>query len=357
MAIKGGSEAAVSGVPGAGAIVVNTGSSSGIAAGRSRIVTQDSPGVPGAAEEGDMFGSVLATGDLDGDGYTDVVAGTPDEEVGTDVEGGTVAVLWGSASGLDGGTTLTDPAPTTHDRFGAHLAVGDFTGDGRPDLAVGTSDNGVWVFDGVPRTGATEPRRLETAIVADSSKYYRSLTAGDFDGDGTDDLAVGGRYEGDGGFGGATLVYTAAAGTPTVLRDEAHAAASADFDGDGSDDLVLGSPDGNSVTAYRGGAEGLRASARTTLTQDSPGVPGADEPEDSFGEAVATGDVDGDGYADVAVGAEFETVGSVASTGSVVVLRGSAAGLTGDGAQAVHQGTSGVPGANEAYDRFGAAVR
>ncbi|MGW7521587.1 integrin alpha, partial [Streptomyces sp. NPDC054796] len=49
--------------------------------------------------------------------------------------------------------------------------------------------------------------------------------------------------------------------------------------------------------------------------------------------------------------------GSVANTGSVVVLRGSAAGLTGDGAQAVHQGTGGVPGANEAYDRFGAAVR
>ncbi|MGW7518691.1 FG-GAP-like repeat-containing protein, partial [Streptomyces sp. NPDC054796] len=46
------SEAAVSGVARAGAIVVNTGSSSGIAAGRSRIVTQDSAGVPGAAEEG-----------------------------------------------------------------------------------------------------------------------------------------------------------------------------------------------------------------------------------------------------------------------------------------------------------------
>ncbi|WPO70805.1 MULTISPECIES: FG-GAP and VCBS repeat-containing protein [unclassified Streptomyces] len=351
------SEAAVSGASGAGAVVVNTGSSSGVSAGRTQIVTQNSSGVPGAAEKGDEFGAALATGDLNGDGYTDVVAGTPNEDVDGDADGGTVAVLWGSKSGLAGGTTLPDPAPAAHDLFGNRLAVGDFDGDGRPELAVGTSRDDVWIFDGVTRSGTAGHRELKTAIAPDGSDHYRSLAAGDFDGDGRDDLVVGGRYDEDGSFDGASLVYPGASGTYTALPDEAHAAATGDFDGDGRDDLLLGSPDDNSVITYAGTAEGLKASARRTLTQDSPGVPGADEPEDAFGEAVAVGDLNGDGYADAAVGAEFETIGSVANAGEVVVLRGSAEGLTGTGAEVVHQGTEGVPGANEAYDRFGSAVR
>ncbi|MEU1120962.1 MULTISPECIES: FG-GAP and VCBS repeat-containing protein [unclassified Streptomyces] len=351
------SEATVSGVEDAGAIVVNTGSSGGVSADRAQIVTQNSAGVPGAAEKGDRFGSALATGDLNGDGYTDVVAGTPHEKVGDDADGGTVAVLWGSKSGLSGGTTLADPAPAAHDLFGNRLAVGDFDGDGSPDLAVGTGSNDVWILGGVTKSGAHGQRQLKTAIVADSSEYYRSLAAGDFDGDGKDDLVVAGRYDEDGSFDGASLVYPGAAGAYTALPDEGHSAAAGDFDGDGRDDLLLGSPDADAVTAYAGGAEGLTVSHRRTLTQDSAGVPGATEDGDAFGEAVAAGDVDGDGRADAAVGVEFETVGSVADTGEVVVLRGSADGLTGAGAQVVHQGSAGVPGANEAYDRFGSAVR
>ncbi len=351
------SEAAVSGVPRAGAIVVNTGSSAGVSAGRTDIVTQGSPGVPGALEENDEFGSALATGDLDGDGYTDIVAGTPDEKVGSDVAGGAVTVLWGSRSGIVGGADLPDPAPTQHDRFGDRLVVGDFDGDGNPELAVGTSGNDVWIFGAIARGGAGERRRLTTAIAPESSDYYRDLAAGDFDADGRDDLVVGGRYDEDGSYGGASLVYDGALGDPTVLPDEAHAAATGDFDADGRDDLIVGSRDENSVTAYAGAAAGLSSSGRRTLTQESRGVPGATEPEDSFGEAVAVGDIDGDGFADAAVGVEFETIGSVPNAGGVVVLRGSADGLTGVGSQAVHQGTAGVPGANEPYDRFGAAVR
>lgn len=350
------SEAAVSGVLGAGAIVVNTGSSAGVSAGRTQIVSQGSPGVPGALEENDEFGSALATGDLDGDGYSDIVAGTPDEKVGGDVAGGAVTVLWGSRSGIVGGTNLPDPAPTQHDRFGDRLVVGDFDGDGHPELAIGTSGNDVWIFGAITRDGAAERRRLATAIAPESSDYYRDLAAGDFDGDGRDDLVVGGRYDEDGSYDGASLVYDGALGDPTVLPDEAHTAATGDFDADGRDDLIVGSRDENSVTAYAGTASGLGVSGRRTLTQDSPGVPGGTEPEDSFGEEVSVGDIDGDGFADAAVGVEFETIGSVPNAGGVIVLRGSADGLTGAGSQAVHQGTAGVPGANEPYDRFGAAV-
>ncbi|MFC7469249.1 FG-GAP-like repeat-containing protein [Actinomadura keratinilytica] len=134
-------------------------------------------------------------------------------------------------------------------------------------------------------------------------------------------------------------------------------AATGDFDNDGHDDLLLGSPDNDMVVAYEGSSGGLGTSARRTFTQDTPGVPGVTEPSDFFGEGVAAGDVDGDGYDDIAVGAEYETVGSVPNASSVTILRGSPASLTGTGAQAIHQDTAGVPGANEPYDRFGSAVR
>ncbi|PKR41513.1 VCBS repeat-containing protein [Streptomyces sp. EAG2] len=350
------SEATVSGIDGPGAVVVNTGSANGISAARTQVISQNSAGVPGAAEKEDRFGSALATADLNGDGYTDVVAGTPREQVGDHVEGGTVTLLWGSKSGLSGGTTLPDPAPASGNHFGGHLAVGDFDGDGDPELAVGSHGSGVWIFDSLSKAGAGSHRELSTAIAPGSPDYYRSLTAGDFDGDGADDLVVGGRYDEDGSYDGAALVHPSAREAYTVLPDEAPVAATGDFDNDGHDDLLLGSPDNDMVVAYAGSSGGLGTSARRTFTQDTPGVPGATEPSDFFGEGVAAGDVDGDGYDDIAVGAEYETVGSVPNAGSVTILRGSPAGLTGTGAQAIHQDTAGVPGVNEPYDRFGSAL-
>lgn len=349
------SEATVSGVKGAGAVVVNTGSADGISAGRTQIVSQNSAGVPGAAEADDRFGSALATGDLNGDGYTDVVTGTALEDVDGDADGGTVAVLWGSTSGLSGGTTLPDPAPAAHDEFGNALAVGDFDGDGHPELAVGTSDNNVWIFSGVAKSGAASHRQLSTAIVPDGTDYYRSLTAGDFDGNGADDLVVGGRYEGDGEFGGAARppgggrrvhgpARRRARGRHGRLRQRRPRRPAPRL------------PRQQRGHGLRGRRRGPSRAARRMLTQDSPGVPGATESSDFFGEGVTAGDMDGDGYDDVAVGAEFETVGSVANAGSVTILRGSADGLTGTGSKVVHQDTEGVPGANEAYDRFGSAT-
>jgi hypothetical protein len=90
---------------------------------------------------------------------------------------------------------------------------------------------------------------------------------------------------------------------------------------------------------------------------EARGVPGSNESGDNFGASLAVGDVTGDGYADVAVGVPGEAVGTVAQTGGVALLKGTATGLTGTGAQAFYQTTSGVPGAAEADDWFGSAVR
>lgn len=85
-------------------------------------------------------------------------------------------------------------------------------------------------------------------------------------------------------------------------------------------------------------------------------MPGSAEAGDGFGTDVRVADVNGDGYPDVATGLPGENLGSVADAGAVVVLRGSAKGLTGTGAQVVTQNTPNVPGAAEKGDAFGKAV-
>ena len=76
------------------------------------------------------------------------------------------------------------------------------------------------------------------------------------------------------------------------------------------------------------------------------------EKNDHFGQALASGDFDADGFADLAVGIPGEDIGKKRDTGAVQVLFGSPTGLTARD-QVWHQGKPGVPGANEARDWFG----
>ncbi len=85
-------------------------------------------------------------------------------------------------------------------------------------------------------------------------------------------------------------------------------------------------------------------------------MPDDPESDDRFGGALAVGDVTGDGKADVLVGAPGEDIGSRVDAGSVTLLKGSAARLTGAGAQAFDQNHSAVPDGSEKGDRFGSSV-
>ncbi|MFJ6659553.1 FG-GAP and VCBS repeat-containing protein [Streptomyces sp. NPDC091377] len=363
--------ATVGGKAYAGAVVVNYGSASGISAARRTVLTQNTAGVPGGAEAHDEFGSALASGDLDRDGYADLVIGTEKEDVGGDKDGGGVTVVWGGKDGLSGGSSVPDPTPSAHDAFGLTLAVGDFDGDRRPDLAVGSTGKDVWIHEGLGRnTPATARHKVTADLTTGIVGGARVLASGDLDKDGTADLVVGGSYATDepSAYFDGTQVFLGGEAGPVrqaVLRSGAYeTAAVGDVDGDGHDDVVTGaSPgsvradDGGSVSVWLGGPDGVRTQAAQTLTQDSPGVPGADEPDDWFGHALSLDDIDGDGRADLAVSANFETIGAAELAGSVTVLRGGPAGLTTTGAQSFTQNTAGVPGTAETGDRFGWSLR
>ncbi|QOV41501.1 FG-GAP repeat protein [Streptomyces ferrugineus] len=113
--------------------------------------------------------------------------------------------------------------------------------------------------------------------------------------------------------------YAASAGANSAIP-------TADFNRDGVNDLVAGTrralSSGGTVTVVPGNTEGPDATLKRSLTQNSPGVPGGHESYDYFGEATAWGDINGDGYADLAIGAPGENWGSTKDRGSVTVLYG-----------------------------------
>jgi hypothetical protein len=201
----------------------------------------------------------------------------------------------------------------------------------------------------------------------DSLYFGYDLAAGDFDGDGADDLAIGapGTPVSDQKSAGAThVVYgTVGGGLDTASIEtwdevalatgyfEAYdqlgsALAAADFDSDGRDDLAIGVPfaavaglaNAGEVLVLRGVPAGL--TGPQIWSQATPNVGGAGEAGDQFGRALATGDYDGDGAQDLLVGSPGETVGAVESAGAAIVLYGEegGTGLTDEGDEVLARG-------------------
>jgi len=142
------------------------------------------------------------------------------------------------------------------------------------------------------------------------------------------------------------------------------ASVEADFNNDGFADLAVGVPRegvgaaelAGAVNVLYGSTTGLSGSGSQLFFQGGGGVTDVAEPFDSFGAALAAGDFDNDGFADLAVGAVSEDIGATLDAGAVNVLYGSAARLTATGDQQFFQGNGGLIGVAEEGDFFGAAL-
>jgi hypothetical protein len=139
----------------------------------------------------------------------------------------------------------------------------------------------------------------------------------------------------------AVALPAPAASAASPYRGANTAAVQDDFNGDGYRDLAVGAPGAangsvdaaGAVVVHYGSASGVTASTRrTVVTQATSGIPGEPEEWDGFGTAVASADLDRDGYADLLVGTPSESAGTMAGTGSLTVVWGGSGGLKGGAA-------------------------
>lgn len=293
--------------------------------------------VPGASEAGDEFGAALAAGDFDGDGRDDLAVGVPGEDIDGAADAGAIVVLRGGSNGLTTsgsvGISQKGPVPGSaerNDRFGAALAAGDTNGDGRDDLLVG-----------VPGEGVGSAAEAGMAVLLRGSANGLSAT------------------------GAMSLTQRGPMSGASEAGDRLGAAvALGDLDGDGDADAVLGAPGeklgaanaAGSIHVLDGSANGLTFSGQQSIHQGTAGVGGAGENGDGFGSSLAMGRINGDARTDLVVGAPGEDVGARADAGAVWVFFGNSSGVAISNSRALNQASSGVAGAAESGDRFGASV-
>ncbi len=251
------------------------------------------------ASSNSAFGAAIASaGDVDADGYGDVVIGAPDYSAYT----GRASVYYGSAGGLSS-SAVDHLAGTALSRFGSMVAGGgDVDHDGYDDVVVGTNATAggrVQVHHG--STAGIDSAATTTLTDAVATGYGTAGALGDFDGDGYTDLAVG-AY-------GVAEVYTFPGGTagisstadttlaPSGGGEFGRALAAADVDADGEADLVVGDPDDSTgygeVTVYAGYGAATSCAADT----DGDGFAAAD------GSTVASIDGDCNDAGEAATGA------------------------------------------------------
>jgi len=333
---------------------------------REQAIASGTGGFGGALDDVDHFGHALVSlGDLDGDGVEDLAVGAPDDDDGG-VNRGALWILFLEADGsvridmkvsaMKGGFPGT---LRNADHFGCALAsLGDLDGDGMPELAVGAEadDDGgldrgaVWILSLSADGRAPSARKISqtsggfTGSLRNGDRFGGSLAAlTDLDGDGVGELAVGAALDDDGGTDrgavwvlflnadGSVRAQTKVSSTSGGLAgplDDADGfgrslAALGDLDGDGRGELAIGADQDDDGGTNAGAAWILFLHADGSVRAEAK-LAGPTAPplhlHDHFGAALAApGDVDGDGTADLAVGAPLDDDGGL-NAGAVWIL-------------------------------------
>ena len=303
--------------------------------------------------------SIAAAGDADGDGYGDVIVGAPRYDIITSTatltDTGQAFLYYGGPAGIVTSTVWTTHTAQAHARFGAAVAAaGDVNGDGFGDVIVTangydaeqTNEGAAFVYHGGP-TGLTAAWAVHPTDQAYANFGRSASTAGDVNRDGYSDVIVGaswydsGATDDDRDRGAAYVYHGGAAGLSstsawTVVGDRREAefgisvSTAGDVNGDGYSDAIVGAykytEDSEhpwregAVFAYHGGVGGLDTAPAWSARSG--------QESSKFASSISTaGDMNGDGYADVIVGA-YNYEDDQPQQGMALVYYGGAEGLS-----------------------------
>ncbi|MFZ1322958.1 MAG: FG-GAP-like repeat-containing protein [Ignavibacteria bacterium] len=297
------------------------------------------------ATASDIFGtSVSNAGDVNGDGYSDVIVGAPSNDAGGSDAGRAYIYLGGVM--MDNVPDVIMTGDSANNNFGYFVSdAGDVNGDGYSDVILGAFGNRdytgkAYVFLGGPIMNNTADVIMSGEAIGDNFGWSVS-SADDVNGDGFSDVIVG-AYNNDGGgtnfgrayvyFGGITMNNTAdVILTGSAFSDQfGYSVSSAgDVNGDGYSDLIIGAPYNDAGGSNAGQAYVYFGGVSIDINVDVylTGVAASEQ----FGFSVSsTGDVNRDGYSDVIVGAPYSNAGGSNAGRACVYFGGSSMNNTAD---------------------------